>query len=678
MQYRPASSPSLPKGTQIEKRTVMIMDSLFRLFKNIRATLFMIASCTMIILSASAQTPEPGPAPIDALSDSRPAWNPTDLEAFLDGVVRGQLDAHQIPGATVAITSGEDIILIKGYGYADVESETPVDPEQHLFRVASVSKPFAWISLLQLAEEGLIDLNADVNTYLDFEIPDTYPGTPVRIKHLITHTTGFEAVNFGGTAKIASDQIPFDEAMKTLIPKRVSPPGVRTNYSNYGAALGGYIVQRVSGKPYYEYLEEEIFTPLSMDRTSMRQPPPEGLFQALATGYTQGDEGLQKGHYNYLNIYPDGALATTAGDMTKFAIAVLNPEVAPELLTPESFKLMREVQFANVPQVAGMTYGFEQKIWNGRHTFGHGGDMNFYKAKLIMMPEENVSIFIAMNSDDIGSATTEITQAFMDRYFEGPDADFLFSDAPLENASDDIATSYTPTRRNHSSIEKLLWPIMVGVNIERVDDEKLFVSFFGETHLYERRSTGVYVPAASALNAMVSVGALLSTKDPETGARKLYVSQQGSFAFEEPKPIERLSLHKALAILVGVLSISGLLLILFSVMRARENSTKLGWSAAGAAGISVILLVIFLVRLSGSFNADLVYGIPSGFHLTFALPLIATALSLAAVMASGWTLYRRETSVTLQAGTFAGIAATFLFCWQLSIWNMYGFGGLSL
>ena len=219
---------------------------------------------------------------------------------------------------------------------------------------------------------------------------------------------------------------------------------------------------------------------------------------------------------------------------------------------------------------------------------------------------------------------------------------------------------------------------MVGVNIERVDDEKLFVSFFGETHLYERRSTGVYVPAASALNAMVSVGALLSTKDPETGARKLYVSQQGSFAFEEPKPIERLSLHKALAILVGVLSISGLLLILFSVMRARENSTKLGWSAAGAAGISVILLVIFLVRLSGSFNADLVYGIPSGFHLTFALPLIATALSLAAVMASGWTLYRRETSVTLQAGTFAGIAATFLFCWQLSIWNMYGFGGLSL
>lgn len=640
-----------------------------------RAAAVAIAVAIFIHLPTHAQDIEPGsPEMIDVI----PEWRPADLEAFMDGVVRGQLDAHQIPGATLSITYGDEIVLLKGYGFADVESQTPVDPSKHLFRVASISKPFAWMSLLQLAERGLIDLEADVNTYLDFEIPDTFPGQPIKVKHLITHTTGFEAVNFGGTAKTKDAQVPFDEAMKALIPARVSPPGIRTNYSNYGAALGGYIVQRVAGKPFYEYLDDAVFEPIGMTRTSMRQPPPEALMSNLATGYTQGDQGLTRGRYNYLNIYPDGALATTAEDVAKFAIAVLNPKTAPQLLDPKSFRLMREVQFANIPHVAGMTYGFEQKIWNGRHTFGHGGDMNFYKAKLIMMPEENVSIFIAMNSDDIGSATTEITQAFMDRYFPGPNADYLFSDAPLENASDDIAVSYTPTRRNQSTIEKLLWPIMVGVNIERISDDELYVSFFGETHLYEKRSTGIYSPAPSALNAIASVGSVLATKDPETGERRLYVSQQGSFAFEEPKPIERLGLHQTLAMIAGLFSVGSLLLIIFSLMRSGLNTPPIAWAAAATGLLSLISLVVFLVRLSRRFNADLVFGIPPGFYLTFSMPLIATAFSLAALGFGGWTIYRRQALASLQTGVFFAVVATLLFCWQLSVWNMFGFTGLSL
>lgn len=639
-----------------------------------RAAAIAIAVATFIHLPTHAQDIEPGSSEIIGVA---PEWRPTDLEAFMDGVVRGQLDAHQIPGATLSITSGDEIVLLKGYGLADVESQTPVDPSKHLFRVASVSKPFAWTSLLQLAEQDLVDLEADVNTYLDFEIPDTFPGRPIKVKHLITHTTGFEAVNFGGTAKTKDAQVPFDEAMKMFIPARVSPPGVRTNYSNYGAALGGYIVQRVAGKPFYEYLDDAVFEPIGMTRTSMRQPPPEALMSNLATGYTQGDQGLTRGRYNYLNIYPDGALATTAEDVAKFAIAVLNPETAPELLDSESFQMMREVQFANIPQVAGMTYGFEQKIWNGRHTFGHGGDMNFYKAKLIMMPEENVSIFIAMNSDDIGSATTEITQAFMDRYFPGPNADYLFSDAPLENASDDIAASYTPTRRNQSTIEKLLWPIMVGINIERISEDQLYVSFFGETHSYERRAKGVYAPAPSALNAVASVGSVLATKDPETGERRLYVSQQGSFAFEEPKPLERLGLHRTLAIIAGLLSVSSLLLILFSVLRPGGMGTPLHWASAGAVTLSIISLIMFLMRLSGGFNADLVYGIPQGFHFTFSLPLAAAAFSTIALTLGVWTLRDRQFSITLHGGVFAGVAAVFIFCWQLNVWNMFGFAGLS-
>lgn len=632
----------------------------------------LVAAATIVGLSPCGFAQEPGET--EAQSSQ---WAPQDLKPFIDGVVRGQLDAHQIPGAVVAITSGEEIILLSGYGYADVQSATKVDPAHHLFRVASISKPFAWMSLLQLAEDGLIDLEADVNTYLDFEIEDTYQGEPIRVKHLITHTTGFEAVNFGGTARSAGEQRAFDEAIKSVIPKRVAPPGQRTNYSNYGAALGGYIAQRVSGKPFYEYLEDEVYGPLEMSRSSMRQPPPAPLQEALATGYTQGETGLKVGRYDYMNIYPDGAMATTAEDMARFAIAVLNPSSASDVLSPQGFELMREVQFANLPHVAGMTYGFEQKIWNGRHTFGHGGDISFYKAKLIMMPEENVSIFIAMNSDDIGSATTEIMQAFMDRYFPGPDADFLFSNAPLINASDDIAEVYTPSRRNHSTIEKLLWPIMVGINIERINENALDVNFFGETHRYVRRSEGIYVPASSALNAMVSVGALLSTKDPETGKRRLYLSQQGSFAFEEPKGIERFGLHSTLLGVVGLLGAMFAASALYNLLRQAGRSSRFGWAGAGAGAVSIGLLLAFVVRLSASFNADLIYGIPPGFVFTFALPVAATAASAAALGLCAYATYRNQISRSLAIGTCAAIAATMIFCWQLNVWNLYGFGGLA-
>ncbi len=120
-----------------------------------------------------------------------------DLEAFLDGVLAAEMRSHSIASATVSVVKDGELFFAKGYGYADRESRRPVDPERTLFRPGSISKLFTWTAVMQLVEQGKIDLDADVNEYLtDFRIPDTFP-EPITMEHLMTHTPGFEDGGLG-------------------------------------------------------------------------------------------------------------------------------------------------------------------------------------------------------------------------------------------------------------------------------------------------------------------------------------------------------------------------------------------------------------------------------------------------------------------------------------------------
>src|ERR687889_2070987 len=135
---------------------------------------------------------------------------PTDraeLEAFLDEELGKEMQKHHIAGAAVSVVKDGELFFAKGYGEADVEKGIPVDPKQTIFHVGSVGKLFTWTAVMQLVEEGRLDLDADINTYLDFRIPDTYPH-PITLKHLLTHTAGFEDRYFEVAALDADDQLP--------------------------------------------------------------------------------------------------------------------------------------------------------------------------------------------------------------------------------------------------------------------------------------------------------------------------------------------------------------------------------------------------------------------------------------------------------------------------------------
>ncbi|NIP68221.1 MAG: serine hydrolase, partial [Planctomycetales bacterium] len=226
--------------------------------------------------NAPASSPQQGPT------------DPAELEAFLDELIGKKMEEYHIAGAAVSVVKDGKLFFAKGYGYADLENGIPVDPEQTVFRIGSVTKLFTWTAVMQLVEQGKLDLDADINTYLDFRIPDTYP-QPITLRHLLTHTAGFEDWFFEFLALGADDLVPPREWLVSHMPARVRPPGDSAGYSNYGTSLAGYIVARVSGQPYDQYIQEHILDPLGMVHSTVQSPMPPDLRPLASVGYTYVD-----------------------------------------------------------------------------------------------------------------------------------------------------------------------------------------------------------------------------------------------------------------------------------------------------------------------------------------------------------------------------------------------------
>ncbi len=379
----------------------------------------------------------------------------SDVEAFLDGIVPLQLEQQDIAGATVAIVKDGKILFAKGYGYADVKNKKPVSAEETLFRPGSVSKLFTWTAVMQLAEQGKLDLDRDVNEYLDFKIPEAF-GQPITLKNILTHTAGFEEQlkDFFAADKTNPN---LGEYVKTHLPKRIFPSGTTPAYSNYATTLAGYIVERVSGQPFTEYVEQHIFKPLGMTHSTFVQPLPPELAPLMSNGYMLASDEAQE--FESISLFPAGSLTSSAADMSKFMLAHLQEGQLGEarILRPETARLMHSRLFALDPAANAMAYGFYEESRNGRRIIGHAGDTVQFHSDLHLIPDAGIGFFISYNSAGRGqiSPRTILWEAFLDRYF--PETPF---DAPtLDSAKDDanaVSGTYMISRRFESSLFKLL------------------------------------------------------------------------------------------------------------------------------------------------------------------------------------------------------------------------------
>ena len=275
---------------------------------------------------------------------------------------------------------------------------------------------------MQLVEQGKLDLDRDVNDYLDFKIPPKF-GKPITLRELMTHTGGFTETMKGSGTRHTSDLKPLGEYLKAHIPARIFPPGKMPAYSNYGCALAGYIVERVSGEPYETYIDRHIFQPLGMERSTFRQPVPASMQSDLATGYKP--DGKTPWYFEPINPVPAGALSSTVADMAKFMIAHLQDGRlgSQEILKPETAELMHNSSFKVLAPLTGMSLGFMELDRNGHQILGHSGATAVFRTQLFIFPKDGVGVFMARNSPGMGQGEDMddlLVKRFTDRYFPAP------------------------------------------------------------------------------------------------------------------------------------------------------------------------------------------------------------------------------------------------------------------
>ena len=405
-------------------------------------------------------------------SASDDAIDQTRLEAFVDGVVTTAMADHRIAGTVVAVVYRGEPILLKGYGYARESERVAVDPEHTLFRVASITKLFNAIALVQLVDAGLVDLDADFTRYLpdiDFDLPY---GT-VRVRDLLTHTAGFADGIFGHFSAIAPDS---DHSLRDYVvrfqPHQVRPPGEDIVYSNYGTAVIGLIIEEVSETPYSDYVEQFVLQPLGMLKSAMRDWPgeeragalPLGRHEHLALTHAWASGRFRtpdRANWAHAGTMPLGGLLSTGSDMARFMLAQLGD--GGGIVSPQGLELLHTPSISNHPAVAHHALGFwVGDLW-GYQTLMHGGSIFGFLSDLVMLPELDLGIFVSTNSPSGSRLSAPLARRIVENFFPSQ------IDIPRPDADADLSEytgRYRSQRRGYQTIDKLVgvFEMNIGTN----------------------------------------------------------------------------------------------------------------------------------------------------------------------------------------------------------------------
>jgi CubicO group peptidase (beta-lactamase class C family) len=464
-----------------------------------------------------------------------------DVDAWLDGTVGSALQTTGIPGAAVSVVADGQVLTTRGYGLADTGTEgspaRPVDPDRTLFRVGSVSKVVSATAVMQLVEEGRLDLDADVQQYLDFDL-DT-PKGPVTLRHLLTHTAGFEEV-ITGLIGLPGSERDLGDVMRTDPPEQVFAPGTTPAYSNYGASLAGYVAERVAGKPFVDLVQQEVLDRAGMTSSSFAQPLPDDLDARLAKGYP--DDAQPSYPTEVVNAAPAGALSATASDMARFMLGHLGDLPADQaLLDPATLDEMHRPaldadQLGTLAAGQRMDLGFFDDSTPGVPAFGHDGDTNVFHTAMRMFPDSDAGIFVTFNGNgrdavDTLELRTTVLQGFADRYLRPADAGTATA-APVGDpeAAAELAGTWISSRAPFSNPGALL-------------------SLSGQTEIVPRAdgtiaitpkplgvTTGVYEKAGDDLWREVGGDAVIATRASADGGPVDAIAWGASFTLLRAEP----------------------------------------------------------------------------------------------------------------------------------------------
>ena len=580
-----------------------------------------------------------------------------EVEAFLDGIISAQINQNRIPGAVISVVHNGDILFSKGYGYANLEEGTPVNPETTLFRPGSVSKLITWTAVMQLVEQGELDLDEDINRYLNFTIPGDQP---ITTRNLMTHTPGFEDVGEGLFLLSEDKMLTLEQYLKTYLPARVFPAGEIMAYSNYATGLAGYLVELISEMDFAEYVEENIFQPLAMNNSTFRQPLPENIAGNLAGAYKYAGGQYHQGGFEYISNNAAGAMSTTAVDMANFMLAhlQLGSFADEQILQEETALEMHNYHFTHHPEIAGMALGFAREIINGENIIAHTGATTLFYSGLYLLPEQDLGLFVSY-SGGTPMQMSNLFRSFMDRYFP---------QEPIRLAGDNTAGAgernkafageYHPTRSNFSNEEKLLG-VFQRAGVQATEEGFLKLNLYGDSLQLEEIEAGLYQNRNHHGGQIINKVAFVESEE-----QGILLATGGPGVFQKVDWYESSLLLGGLTILILLLSIwvilTGIKRFLVQKIFRQQLSSP---NRRGVTGIFIVLvslsIIIYAAGVAIIFSSiDPAYGVPDIIfsdygifeEIIFALPYFITGLIVLVFISTLRSWWKSEQSLYQRLG----------------------------
>jgi CubicO group peptidase (beta-lactamase class C family) len=372
-----------------------------------------------------------------------------ELGALFDHQVPREMEKAGVAGSAIVVVKDGSVLLARGYGYADIEHATPVSPSTTLFRVASISKVVTYTAVMQLVEQGKIDLDSDIARYLDFPIPATF-AQPITMRNLMSHTAGFEDTVRGRWVQPGQLESSRDY-LALQMPKRIFAPGKVPAYSSYGTTLAGYIVERVSGEPFETYVERHIFSRLGMRHSSFAQPLPPGLAPMLAKGYDTRSGPARA--LDTAQIAAATSMSSSTLDMARFMLAHLGGRAlpGPAVLMSATLAQMHAVQFRHHPTGPGNALGLFEMDEVAPRLMGHTGDIPGFHSGMYLWPDQRIGLFIVQNTGTGPGMRNALLKSFAGRYLAPSASVAAMPRRVIAGESEQIQGSYRVTRRFESS-----------------------------------------------------------------------------------------------------------------------------------------------------------------------------------------------------------------------------------
>lgn len=348
---------------------------------------------------------------INASNAASPQQKYRATAEMLDAFIRREMTDKQLPGISVALVDGSQIVWQQGYGFADPKAKIPITADT-VFRVGSVSKLFTDIAVMQQVERGKLDLDAPVTKYLpDFQPRNSF-NKPITLRQLMSHRAGLVREPPVGNYFDSSDPT-LAETIKSLNQTAlVYAPESRTKYSNAGIAAVGYILEKTQGQPFADYLKGSLLEPLGMKQSSFKQSPDITKNLAKAQMWTVFGKTFDAPVFE-LGIAPAGSMYTTTGDLARFASALFDADNnAPgAILKKDTLEKMWTPQFAAPGQKSGIGLGFFVSEMEGHRKVEHGGAIYGFSTEFSILPDDKLGVIVVATEDFSNGVASRISDA---------------------------------------------------------------------------------------------------------------------------------------------------------------------------------------------------------------------------------------------------------------------------